>query len=343
MGNKKWTASILTTALVATLGIAGCGSAQTGGSPAGGNQKSDAKPMVLRLADNQAADYPTVVGDNEFAKLVKERTNGRIEIKVYPNAQLGDEKSVIEQVQLGAIDFARINSAPLAEFSKDIGVFNMPYLFNSSDQMWKVLNGPIGDKLLKSLEGAKMEGLTYYDSGSRNFYNSKKPVQHPSDLKGLKIRVQQSKTFVDLVNGFGGSATPMSYGEVYNALQTGVIDGAENNWPSYFSTNHYKVAKYITEDEHTRNPEILLASLSTWNKLSDEDKKIILQAAKDSQAVQRKAWAELETKAKDAAKANGNTITEVTDISEWQKAVQPLYDKYGQDYKALIDEIRAVK
>jgi tripartite ATP-independent transporter DctP family solute receptor len=343
MGNKKWTASILTTALVATLGIAGCGSAQTGSSPAGGNQKSDAKPMVLRLADNQAADYPTVVGDNEFAKLVKERTNGRIEIKVYPNAQLGDEKSVIEQVQLGAIDFARINSAPLAEFSKDIGVFNMPYLFNSSDQMWKVLNGPIGDKLLKSLEGAKMEGLTYYDSGSRNFYNSKKPVQHPSDLKGLKIRVQQSKTFVDLVNGFGGSATPMSYGEVYNALQTGVIDGAENNWPSYFSTNHYKVAKYITEDEHTRNPEILLASLSTWNKLSDEDKKIILQAAKDSQAVQRKAWAELEKKAKDAAKANGNTIIEVTDISEWQKAVQPLYDKYGQDYKALIDEIRAVK
>jgi tripartite ATP-independent transporter DctP family solute receptor len=263
-------------------------------------------------------------------------------VKVYPSAQLGDEKSVIEQVQLGAIDFARVNSSPLAEFSKDIGVFNMPYLFNSSDQMWKVLNGPIGDKLLKSLESSQMIGLTYYDSGSRNFYNSKKVVRHPSDLKGLKIRVQQSNAFVDLVNGLGGSATPMSYGDVYNALQTGVIDGAENNWPSYYSTNHYKVARYITEDQHTRNPEILLASLATWNKLSDSDKKIILQAAKDSQVVQRKEWAKLEKKAKDAAKANGNTITTISNLSEWQKAVQPVYDKYGKDYKSLIDEIRAV-
>lgn len=334
--------AIAASAVLLTLGLTACGSNQSAGTSAK-DGKANGPAMVLKLADNQAPDYPTVLGDNEFAKLVKERSNGRIEIKVYPSAQLGDEKSVIEQVQLGAINFARINSAPLAEFSKDIGVFNLPYLFDSSDQMWKVLNGPIGEKLLKSLENAKMEGLTYYDSGSRNFYNSKRPVQHPSDLKGLKIRVQQSKTFVDLVNDLGGSATPMAYGEVYNALQTGVIDGAENNWPSYYSTNHYKVAKYITEDEHTRNPEVLLVSLDTWKKLSPEDQKIVMQAAKDSQKVQRKAWDELEKKAKEAAKANGNVITPVTNVSEWQKAIQPLYDSDGKQYKDLIDQIHAVK
>lgn len=335
--------SLIASALI--VGLTGCGSSsatQTNGSKDAAATDNGSK-VVLKLADNQAPDYPTVVGDNEFAKLVKDRSKGKIEVKVYPSGQLGDEKSVIEQVQLGAIDFARINSAPLAEFSKDIGVFNMPYLFNSSDQMWKVLNGPIGDKLLKSLEGGKMEGLTYYDSGARDFYNTKHAVEHPSDLKGLKIRVQQSKTFVDLVNGFGGSATPMAYGEVYNALQTGVIDGAENNWPSYYSTNHYKSAKYITEDEHTRNPEILLASQTAWSKLSPADQELVKQAAKDSQDAQRKAWSDLEKKAKEAAKANGNVITELKDTAEWQKAVQPLYDKYGKDYKDLIDQIRSVK
>jgi len=348
--------SLLLASFALTLALTGCGSASTSGSassapssapsstPAPAASTAPAqKAVTLRLADNQAADYPTVLGDNEFAKLVNERTNGRITVKVYPSAQLGDEKSVIEQVQLGAIDFARINSAPLGEFDKQIGVFNLPYLFSGSDQMWKVLNGTIGENLLKSLESAKMEGLTYYDSGSRNFYNSKHAVVHPSDLKGLKIRVQQSNIFVDLVNTLGGSATPMAYGEVYNALQTGVIDGAENNWPSYFSTNHYKVAKYITEDEHTRNPEILLASQSSWNKLSADDQKIVMQAAKDSQAVQRTAWTALEQKGKDAAKANGNQITVVTDFAEWQKAVQPLYDKYAKDYTDVIQQIRAVQ
>jgi tripartite ATP-independent transporter DctP family solute receptor len=327
------------------VGLTGCGS--TSSSQTSGSKDTAAKDggskVVLKLADIQPANYPTVAGDNAFAKEVNEKTNGRIQIKVYPNAQLGDEKSAIEQIQLGAIDFGRINTAPLAEYSKDIGVFNMPYLFGDSDQMWKVLNGPIGDKLLKSLEGSKMEGLTYYDSGSRNFYNSKHSVVHPADLKGLKIRVQQSKTFVDLVNGFGASATPMNFGDVYNALQTGVLDGAENNWPSYFSTNHYKVAKYITEDQHTRNPEMLLASQSSWNKLSPEDQKVVKQAAIDSQAVERQAWTDLEKKAKDAAKANGNVITSIQNVAEWQDAVKSIYDTDGKDYKDLISQIQAVK
>lgn len=327
-------------ALSATLvlGLTACGTAQnTTQSGSSSGQK-----LTLRLADIQPADYPTVVGDNEFAKLVSERTNGRITISVYPNAQLGDEKTAIEQVQLGAIDFGRINASPLASFDKQLNVFNLPYLFSSSDQMWKVLNGPIGDQMLAGLKDSKMIGLTYYDSGARNFYNTKHPVVHPQDLNGLKIRVQQSDMFIDLVKALGGSPTPMAYGEVYSALQTGVIDGAENNWPSYYSTNHYQVAKYLTVDEHSRTPELLLASQATWNKLSPDDQKIIMQAAKDSQAVQRKAWTDLEDKAMKAAQQNGNVISKV-DISEWQKAVQPLYDKYGKDYTDLINQIRATK
>lgn len=332
---------ILIPALSVTLvlGLTACGS--TGGNT-GTSGGTTVKKVTLRLADNQAADYPTVMGDNEFARLVKERTNGRIEVSVYPSAQLGDEKTVIEQLQLGAIDFGRVNAAPLASFDKQLNVFNLPYLFSSSDQMWKVLNGSIGDKMLDGLKTAKMVGLTYYDSGARSFYNSKKTVVHPSDLAGMKIRVQQSDIFMDLVKALGASPTPMAYGEVYSALQTGVIDGAENNWPSYFSTNHYQVAKYLTLDEHSRTPEILVASQASWNKLSADDQKILLQAAKDSQAVQRKSWTDLEEKAKKAVKDKGNVVSDVN-IDEWQKAVQPLYDKYGKDYKDVIDQIRTTK
>ncbi|APC07505.1 TRAP transporter substrate-binding protein [Neomoorella thermoacetica] len=326
--------------LMLILGLTACG--QQSGSSKSSSGNDAGKKITLRLADIQPDDYPTVIGDKEFARLVKERTNGRINIEIYPNAQLGDEKTAIEQIQLGAIDFGRINSSPLAAFDKQLNIFNLPYLFSSNEQMWKVLNGPIGDKLLDTLKTAKMVGLTYYDSGARSFYNSKRPVTKPSDLAGMKIRVQQSDIFMDLVKALGGSPVPMAYGEVYGALQTGVVDGAENNWPSYYATNHYKVAKYYTEDFHSRSPELLVASLATWNKLSPDDQKIILQAAKDSQAVQRKAWDELEAKAKKAAIDNGNTITQV-DIAEWQKAVQPLYDKYGQQFKDLIDQIRAVK
>jgi len=327
-------------AVVVALVVAGCGSTSSKG--AANSSAAGQKSMTLRLADDQPKDYPTVLGDEEFAKLVRERTNGRINIVVYPNSQLGDENTVAQQIQLGAIDFARINAAPLADYDKELGVFNLPYLFSSSKQMWDVLDGPIGSKILAGMTSAKMVGLAYYDSGARCFYNSQKPVAHPGDLKGMKIRVQQSQMYVALVKALGASPVPMSYGDVYSALQTHVIDGAENNWPSYYSTNHYQVAKYFTEDDHTRTPEILLASQATWNKLSPADQKIIARAARDSEAVERQAWNQLEQKAVQAAKANGNVITRVN-VAEWQKAVQPIYDQYGAQYKDLIAAIRATK
>jgi tripartite ATP-independent transporter DctP family solute receptor len=332
--------AIMGLAAVLMLSLTACG---TSSAPSTGSSgASSTAHITLRLADDQPSNYPTVVGDQKFAQLVKQRSNGRITVSVYPNAQLGDEATVAEQVQLGAIDFARINASPLASFDSQLNVLSLPYLFNSSQQMWDVLNGPIGNNLLSTLSTAKMVGLTYYDSGARSFYNSKHPVIHPSDLKGMKIRVQQSPIYIDLVKALGASPTPMAYGDVYGALQTGVIDGAENNWPSYYSTNHYQVAKYFTEDDHTRTPEILLASQISWNKLSPADQKLIMQAAKDSQVTERQSWDQLEAKAKKAVAANGNVISQVN-IAEWQKAVQPLYTKYGSQFKTIIAQIRATK
>ncbi len=306
-------------------------------------QAADKLQMVLRLAENQAEDYPTTIGDKEFARLVEERTDGRIKIDVYAGGQLGDEKSVIESVQMGAIDFARVNAQPMGEFAKGMKVLSLPYLFRDENHLWKVLNGPIGEKLLDDLRSSRIVGLAYYDSGARNFYNSKRPVKTPADLKGLRIRVQQAALMVDLVQALGASATPMAYAEVYTGLQTGVIDGAENNWPSYYSTSHYEVAKYYTVDEHTRNPEVLIASRARWDKLSEKDQQIIKKAAKDSVAVQRKSWKEWEDKAIKAVKEKGNVITLIKDLTPWQEAVNPLYDKYGVEFKDLVARIKTEK
>ena len=213
-----------------------------------------APQMVLRLGETHVADYPTTRGDLEFSRLVEERTGGRIRIEVYHGKQLGEEKAVIEQVQFGAIDFTRVSISPLAAFAPAFDALQMPYLYRDEDHMWKVLNGPIGEEFLNSLEPADFVGLCWYDSGARNFYNSRREIKSVADLKGLKIRVQESKLMMGLVSALGAVPTPMPFGEVYSALQTGVIDGAENNWPSYFSTSHYEVAKYFTLDGHTRVP-----------------------------------------------------------------------------------------
>jgi tripartite ATP-independent transporter DctP family solute receptor len=344
---KKWLAFLSISFVLAGI-LAACsgGGTEKEQTSAPGNNDSNEKekdPIVLRLADNQPDDYPTVVGDKAFAKLVEEKTDGRIKVEVYSGGQLGDEKSVIEQVQLGTIDFARVSASPLAEFSKNLGVLSMPYIFRDADHMWNVLNGEIGEELLVGMEESNMRGLVFYDSGSRNFYNSKHPVEKPEDLKGLKIRVQQSALVVDMVESLGASATPMAYEEVYSALQTGVIDGAENNYPSYYSVNHYEVAKYFTLDGHSRVPEILMISKKVWGELSAEDQKALKEAAMESQKVQIDSWAALVEEAKEKVEAAGNEVTEITDTAPWREAVQPVYDKHGGAYKEWIEKIEAVE
>jgi tripartite ATP-independent transporter DctP family solute receptor len=304
-----------------------------------------AAPVVLRLGETHVADYPTTKGNYEFARLVEERTGGRIKIEVYHSSQLGQEKAVIEQVQFGAIDFTRVSISPLAAFAPAFDALQMPYLYRGEEHMWKVLNGPIGEEFLNSLEPANFIGLAWYDSGARNFYNSKKEIKSVADLKGMKIRVQESQLMMGLVSALGAVPTPMPFGEVYSALQTGVIDGAENNWPSYYSTSHYEVAKYFTLDGHTRVPEILIASKISMDRLSKEDQEIIKQAAKDSMPYQIKLWKEFEKVSEDKVRAAGSIITELTPeaIAEFQKAMQPMYDALRPELQEVVKKIRAVE
>ncbi|EAX48863.1 TRAP dicarboxylate transporter, DctP subunit [Thermosinus carboxydivorans Nor1] len=334
MKGKKLLVAALSLFVAGSLLVSGCGSK----SGSQGDKKTEGAKYTWRLAETHPPDYPTTMGDKKFAELVYERTNGRIKIEVFPSGQLGEEKAVIEQVQLGAIELTRVNASPLAEFNKNFGVLSLPYIFDNDTHLWKFLQGDAGNKLLDSLEKSKMKGLAYYDSGARSFY-ARKPLNSIDDLKGLKIRVQQSKINMDMIAALGASATPMPYGEVFSALQTGVIDAAENNYPSYFSSNHYQVAKYYILDKHQRTPEVLLISKTAWDKLSDEDKKIIKQAALDSVAFQREAWAKYEKDAEAKLRAAGVTITEVKDVKPWQDAVKSVIDKYRDEYKEMLDAI----
>ena len=329
---KKWM-SVLAVLAVVTMVL-------PLGSPA-----SAAPQTILRLGETHVADYPTTKGDMEFARLVEERTGGRIKIEVYHSKQLGEEKAVIEGVQFGAIDFTRVSISPLAAFAPMFDALQMPYLYRGEEHMWKVLNGEIGESFLKSLEPANFVGLCWYDSGARHFYNSKKDIKTVADLKGMKIRVQESKLMMGLVSSLGAVPTPMPFGEVYSALQTGVIEGAENNWPSYFSTSHYEVAKHFTLDGHTRVPEILIGSKIVMDKLSKEDQEIIKKAAKDSMPYQIKLWKEFEKVAEDKVRAKGSIITTLTPEAQadFQKAMRPMYDQLKPEMKEMVKKIQDVK
>jgi len=309
-----------------------------------GVSMAQTKPIVLKLAETHPQDYPITKGDYEFARLVKERSNGRIIVEVYHSKQLGEERAVIEQVQLGAIDMTRVSISAVSAFVRELDAFQLPYLYRNADHMWKVLNGPIGEEILKKHEAYNFVGLGWFEAGSRNFY-TKRPVKTVSDLKGMKIRVQQAPLMVAMVQALGAVATPLPFGEVYSALQTGVVDGAENNWPSYLSTSHYEVAKYFIVDEHTRVPEITVASKKVLDRLSKEDRALLVQAMRDAQPYQCKLWVEYEKVAEKAVRDRGCVITEVSpaEKQKFMDAMKPVYDKQPPEIMAVVNKIRAVK
>ncbi|HJV46645.1 MAG TPA: TRAP transporter substrate-binding protein [Bacillota bacterium] len=338
--SKKALTAIVGTIVTASMVLTACGGGGNAAKPADQASKpaAEGKKLSFRLADAHPDNYPTVLGDKKFAELVNQKSNGRIKIDVFANGQLGDEKSVIEQVQLGAVEFTRVSTGPLAEFSKPLGVFSLPYIFDNTEHEWNFLNSPKGDELLKGLEASKLEGLAYYDSGARSFYSTK-PMNSVDDMKGQKIRVIQNKINIDLMEALGANASPMPYGEVFSSLQTGVIDAAENNMPSYVSANHFQVAKNLILDAHQRVPEVLMASKAIWDKLGDEDKKIIQEAAKESVATERQEWDKMEKDSAEKAKAAGVNIVEVKDLKPWQDKVKPVIDKYRADYGDVLDAI----
>ncbi|MEZ2128011.1 MULTISPECIES: TRAP transporter substrate-binding protein [unclassified Sinorhizobium] len=299
---------------------------------------------VLRSSDTHPDGYPTVEAVKYMSQLVKERTNGAYSIDVFHSGQLGEEKDVIEQAQFGVIDMIRVSMGPFNNIVPETIVPSLPYVFRSTEHMRHALDGEIGDEILKAFEKHNLVALAFYDSGARSFYNSKHPVKSPADLKGLKLRVIQSNIFVDMVNALGANATPMPYGEVYSSLQTGVIDGAENNWPSYESSKHSEVAKYYSLDEHLIVPEILAVSKATWEKMSPEDQQIFRQAAKESVTKERELWEAAEKISRQKVETAGTEVVQV-DKQPFIDAMKPVYEKYLKDptTKSLYDRIQAVQ
>jgi tripartite ATP-independent transporter DctP family solute receptor len=312
---------------------------------AGGGRQRDgaAKTRVYRLADNQPDGYPTVLGDLALAKYVEEKTNGAIKIEVYNNSVLGDEKTTIEQTQTGDIHFIRVGLNPLSSINPVMNALAMPFLFRDRAHMFKVLDGPIGEELLSSLQQQNLLGLCWLDAGFRNFYNSKKDIRTPADMAGLKIRVQESALMMDMIRFLGASPTPMAYAEVYPGIQNGIIDGAENNWPSYITAAHFEVAKRFTVDGHMASPEMILVNTGVWNSLSDAEKKIIKEGAMEGARVERAAWLEAEAKYEKQARDSGSIITELTPEQHklFEDALAPLYQQPA--YAAYTDIIRRVR
>lgn len=298
---------------------------------------------VFSYAENQTEDYPTTLGAKRFAELVAERTNGRIRIVVEAEGRLGNEMDVIQQMQYGGIDFARVSLSQLASYVSELNVLQMPYLYADSEHMWRVLDGEIGDTFLHSVQEHELVGLSWYDAGARNFYNSKKPITSPEDMKGMRIRVQESDVMADMVEALEASALPISYEEVYSSLERDLCDGAENNWPSYEAMDHFEVAQYYTVDEHTRVPEMQICSIHTWNKLSPEDRVIILECAAESALYQRELWTQREEKSRQIALENGvqEVVLTAEEKAAFQNEMSEIYEKYCSEHMDVIDRIIA--
>src|ERR1700759_1923127 len=267
-----------------------------------------ASAREFRAADTQNDDYPTVQALRYMGHLVAERSGGRLQIRVFHSRQLGEEKETIEQTRVGAIDLNRTNVAIIGNFVPAMNVLAMPFLFRSIEHMQKVLDGPIGNEILNSFEPYGFVGLAFYDSGARSIYNSVRPVRTLDDLKGLRIRVQQSELMSSMIRSLGAEPIELPYGQVLTGLATKLIDGAENNWPSFVTTDHYKYAGFYTLTEHTMSPEVLVMSLKAWQSLTSDDQKIFREAALKSSHYMREKWRALEDISRQQAERAGVTI-----------------------------------
>jgi tripartite ATP-independent transporter DctP family solute receptor len=299
---------------------------------------------VMKAADVHPLGYPTVVAVENMGKRLETTTAGRIKFQMFPGSVLGGEKEMIEQTQVGAIQVLRTSLGPLGPVVPEVNVFNMPFMFRDIAHMRAVIDGPIGQELLDKISASpvKLVGLAWMDGGSRSLY-TKKPVRKPEDLKGQKIRMMGNPLFVDTMNAMGGNGLSMGYGEVFTALQTGVIDGAENNPPSLFTANHYKAgAKYYTLTNHLIIPEVLVMSKAAWDRLNPADQAAVKKAAREAQMEQRQLWDKAVAEANSKLKAEGVEFIDI-DNKPFMAATAPVRAKYGANYAELIKRIEAVK
>jgi len=300
--------------------------------------------LILKASDVHPAGYPTVAAVESMGKKLEAATGGRISVQMFASMQLGGEKEAIEQAQLGAIQLARVSVGTLGPVIDDLNVLNLPFLFRNTAHMQKVIDGAIGQELLDKVTGnakAGLVGLCWMDAGARSIYNTKRPINKLEDLKGLKIRVIGNPMFVDMMNALGGNGVAMGYDQVFSALQTGVIDGAENNPPSFVFDNHYQAAKFYTLTEHLIVPEMLVISRKTWDALSKDDQALMLKLGREAQREERVLWLEYEKQAIDKAKAGGVAIVEKIDKKPFEDAVKPVWDKYGPRFADVIKRIQA--
>ena len=265
-----------------------------------------------------------------MAEQLAKQSDGKLTIEIYPSGQLGAERETLELLQIGSVDMTKVSSAVLEGFAPEYKVFGLPYLFQDREHAFRVLDGPVGDRLLAAPEEFWLHGLCFYDAGARSFYTTHHQTESPDDIKGLKIRVMKSVQAVNLVNGLGASATPISWGELYTALQSGVVDGAENNPPSFYSSRHYEICKYYSLNEHTRVPDVLLVSQHTWQKLSEQEKAWLNEAARLSVEFQRELWKQSEEEALEAVKAAGVQVY-LPDRKPFAEKVRFMHDEAAKD------------
>lgn len=312
--------------------LAGCGAEKT---------EPVTPEFVLTYADNQPAGYPTTQGAERFAQLVQERTGGRVVIQVHSDAEYGTEQEIWEQLALGGVDFARLSLAIAADDLPKLNVLQLPYLYRDAAHMWRVLDGALGEDFLQEFTRRELVGLSWYDAGARSFY-AKQPIRSLNDLAGTTVRVQDSQIVLDMMKLLGSQPVTFAYSDVYSAFQTGKIDAAENNWPAYYRMDHYKVAPYYTVDEHSRVPEVQLASGRTWAQLPEEYQTILRQCARESAQYERQLWTEEEARARQSVMAAG--CREITlseeELEAFRTLVQPLYARYCGEELELVEAIQ---
>jgi tripartite ATP-independent transporter DctP family solute receptor len=304
---------------------------------------SENRVTVVKLAHALDTTHPVHKGMVYMADKVKEYSRGAMRVDIYPSGQLGEERELIELLQIGSLAMTKVSTAPLEAFVPEMKIFGIPYIFRDSEHRWKVLSGPIGRKLLLAGEPFFLRGMCYYDAGARSFYTKDKPILKPEDLAGMKIRVMKSITAVNMVKALGGSPTPIPWGELYTALQQGVVDGAENNAPSFYLSHHYEVCRYYSLDEHTSVPDILLMSTVVWNRLTGQEQTWLQKAVDDSVEYQKMLWKESTRESLDAVRAAGVEIF-YPDKTPFLKSVQSMHDSYkGTPLYDLMQEIKNIE
>lgn len=299
----------------------------------------------IKLAHSLGVSHPVHKAMVHMADMVAEKSEGKLKIEIYPSSQLGSEKQSLELLQIGSLGMTKVSAAVMENFSPDLKVLGYPYIFRDNEHRFKIYDGDIGKKLLAGSEQFWLKGLTYFDAGNRSFYTKRTPIDKPKDLEGLKIRVMQSPTAIEMVKSFDGSPTPISWAELYTSLQQGVVDGAENNLPSFYTSKHYEICKYFSRNEHSSIPDILVIGTLTWNKLSEQEKSWLMEAVEEATILQRKLWEDAEQEALIEIEKAGVQVS-YPDKSLFEEKAKPMLQSLkknnGHLYK-LVQEIKNVQ